>query len=44
MTSPLSHTALHDLSVQQLQQALASKQVSAVEAAQYFFEVTGCLF
>ena len=38
MTSPLSHTALHDLSVQQLATALASKQVSAVEAAQHFLD------
>ena len=36
MTTSLTHTALHDLSVQQLSQALASKQVSAVEAAQHF--------
>jgi len=35
MTS-LSQTALHDLSVQQLAGALASKQVSAVETAQHF--------
>ena len=32
----LSQTALHDLSVQQLASALASKQVSAVETAQHF--------
>jgi aspartyl-tRNA(Asn)/glutamyl-tRNA(Gln) amidotransferase subunit A len=37
MTS-LSHSALHDLSVQQLAQALATKQVSAVEAAQHFLQ------
>ena len=38
MTISLSHTALHDLSVQQLALALASKQVSAVEAAQHFLD------
>jgi aspartyl-tRNA(Asn)/glutamyl-tRNA(Gln) amidotransferase subunit A len=36
MTTSLSQTALHDLGVQQLATALASKQVSAVEAAQHF--------
>ena len=36
MTTSLSQTALHDLSVQQLATALATKQVSAVEAAQHF--------
>ncbi len=36
MTTTLSQTALHDLSVQQLASALAGKQVSAVEAAQHF--------
>ncbi|MDR7306917.1 Asp-tRNA(Asn)/Glu-tRNA(Gln) amidotransferase subunit GatA [Rhodoferax saidenbachensis] len=38
MTTPLSHTALHDLSVQELTQALQTKQVSAVEAAQHFLQ------
>ncbi len=38
MTTPLSHTALHDLSVQDLTQALQTKQVSAVEAAQHFLQ------
>jgi aspartyl-tRNA(Asn)/glutamyl-tRNA(Gln) amidotransferase subunit A len=38
MTTKLSQTALHDLSVQQLAAALASKQVSAVEAAQHFLD------
>ena len=36
MTTSLSQTALHDLSVQQLASALADKQVSAVEVAQHF--------
>jgi aspartyl-tRNA(Asn)/glutamyl-tRNA(Gln) amidotransferase subunit A len=36
MTNALSHSALHDLGVQQLAFALASKQVSAVETAQHF--------
>ncbi len=36
MTTSLSRTALHDLSVQQLASALADKQVSAVEVAQHF--------
>jgi len=36
MSSTLSQTALHDLGVVQLQQALARKQVSAVEVAQHF--------
>jgi aspartyl-tRNA(Asn)/glutamyl-tRNA(Gln) amidotransferase subunit A len=36
MTTSLSNTALHDLGVQQLATALASKQVSAVEAAEHF--------
>ncbi len=38
MTTPLSHTALHDLSVLELTQALQTKQVSAVEAAQHFLQ------
>jgi aspartyl-tRNA(Asn)/glutamyl-tRNA(Gln) amidotransferase subunit A len=38
MTSSFSHAALHDLSVQQLSHALATKQVSAVEAAQHFLD------
>ena len=38
MTTSLSQTALHDLGVQQLSQALAGKQVSAVEAAQHFLD------
>lgn len=38
MTTPLSHTTLHDLSVQELTQALQTKQVSAVEAAQHFLQ------
>ncbi|MBX9817855.1 MAG: Asp-tRNA(Asn)/Glu-tRNA(Gln) amidotransferase GatCAB subunit A, partial [Burkholderiaceae bacterium] len=38
MTTPLSHSALHDLSVQELTQALQTKQVSAVEAAQHFLQ------
>ena len=36
MTTSLSQTALHDLGVQQLATALASKLVSATEAAQHF--------
>ncbi len=36
MTTSLSQTSLHDLGVQQLAAALASKQISAVEAAEYF--------
>jgi len=36
----LSQTALHDLSVQQLASAIASRQVSAVEAAQHFLNRT----
>jgi aspartyl-tRNA(Asn)/glutamyl-tRNA(Gln) amidotransferase subunit A len=36
MTHHLSQTALHDLSVRQLGQALADKSVSAVEVAQHF--------
>jgi aspartyl-tRNA(Asn)/glutamyl-tRNA(Gln) amidotransferase subunit A len=36
MTTSLSQTALHDLGVKQLASALASKQISAVEAANYF--------
>lgn len=38
MTTPLSHTALHDLSVLELTQALQTNQVSAVEAAQHFLQ------
>jgi aspartyl-tRNA(Asn)/glutamyl-tRNA(Gln) amidotransferase subunit A len=38
MTTSLSHTDLHDLSVQELTQALQTKQVSAVEAAQHFLQ------
>jgi aspartyl-tRNA(Asn)/glutamyl-tRNA(Gln) amidotransferase subunit A len=38
MTTSLSQTALHDLSVQQLAAALAGKQLSAVEAAQHFLD------
>jgi aspartyl-tRNA(Asn)/glutamyl-tRNA(Gln) amidotransferase subunit A len=38
MTTSLSQTDLHDLSVQQLATALAGKQVSSVEAAQYFLD------
>ena len=36
MSTPLSQTALHDLSVHALAQALRDKQVSAVEAAAHF--------
>jgi aspartyl-tRNA(Asn)/glutamyl-tRNA(Gln) amidotransferase subunit A len=36
MKTTLSQTALHDLSLSQLAAALATKQVSAVEAAQHF--------
>ena len=38
MSTTLSTTALHDLGVQQLSQALASKQISAVETAQHFLD------
>jgi len=38
MTTHLSQTDLHDLSVQQLSRALAAKQVSAVEAATHFLD------
>ena len=38
MSTPLSQTALHDLSVRELSQALREKQVSAVEAAEHFLQ------
>ena len=38
MSTSLSQTALHDLSVRDLAQALRDKQVSAVEAAQHFLQ------
>ena len=38
MTTPLSTRAPHDLSVQELVQAIADKQVSATELAQHFLE------
>ena len=38
MSTPLSHTALHDLSVRELAQALRDKQLSAVEAAEHFLQ------
>ena len=38
MSTPLSQTALHDLSVRELAQALRDKQLSAVEAAEYFLQ------
>ncbi len=38
MSTSLSQTALHELGVQQLKDALARKQVSAVEAAQVFLD------
>ena len=38
MSSSLSHTALHDLSVRALTQALREKQLSAVEVAQHFLQ------
>lgn len=38
MTTPLSTRAPHDLSVQELVQAIADKQVSATELAQHFLD------
>ena len=38
MSTPLSQTALHDLSVRELAQALRDKQLSAVEAAEHFLQ------
>jgi aspartyl-tRNA(Asn)/glutamyl-tRNA(Gln) amidotransferase subunit A len=38
MSSTLSQDSLHDLSVQQLAQALRERKVSAVETAQYFLQ------
>jgi aspartyl-tRNA(Asn)/glutamyl-tRNA(Gln) amidotransferase subunit A len=38
MPTTLSQDALHDLSVQQLAQALRQRQISAVETAQYFLQ------
>ena len=38
MSTPLSQTALHDLSVRELSQALREKQLSAVEAAEHFLQ------
>jgi aspartyl-tRNA(Asn)/glutamyl-tRNA(Gln) amidotransferase subunit A len=38
MSNPLSHHDLHDLSVQQLAQALRQREVSAVETAQHFLQ------
>ncbi len=38
MSTPLSQTAVHDLSVQALAQALRGKQLSAVEAATHFLQ------
>ncbi|MDZ7938911.1 MAG: Asp-tRNA(Asn)/Glu-tRNA(Gln) amidotransferase subunit GatA [Rhodoferax sp.] len=38
MSNPLSHSNLHDLSVQQLVQALRQRDVSAVETAQHFLQ------
>jgi aspartyl-tRNA(Asn)/glutamyl-tRNA(Gln) amidotransferase subunit A len=38
MSTTLSQDALHDLSVQQLAQALRQRKISAVETAQYFLQ------
>ncbi|MBX9832791.1 MAG: Asp-tRNA(Asn)/Glu-tRNA(Gln) amidotransferase subunit GatA [Burkholderiaceae bacterium] len=38
MSTSLSQTALHDLSVRELSQALRDKQVSAIEAAEHFLQ------
>ena len=38
MTTPLTTRALHDLSAQELLQALSAKQVSATELAQHFLD------